>query len=165
MLSAETAIGDHPIEVVETMSRIAEEAEAAPEEFRVVQLPDDPTGSYPHVVAAAAANVARQLPAKAIVAITRSGFTPLIVSKYRAPSPIVGITCFERVARRLPLLWNVQGQVVVDSSAGLEEILGAVSDLVRHTGLLSAGDTVVLMASASGVQLQGATNLLEVRQL
>lgn len=165
MLSAETAIGEYPIEVVETMSRIAQEAEAAPDSFRIVQLPDDPSGSYPHVVARAAAAAAEQLPAKAIVAITQSGFTPLIVSKYRSRAPIIGVTATERVARRLPLLWNVQGEVVVDRSAGLEDILGAVSELSRQTGLLAAGDTVVLTSSATGVPLHGATNLLEVRRL
>jgi len=165
MLSAETAIGEHPIEVVETMSRIAEEAEAAPDAFRVVQLPDDPSGSYPHVVAEAAATAARQLPAKAIVAITQSGYTPLIVSKYRSPAPIIGITWSERVARRLPLLWNVQAQVVVDRSLGLDAVVDSVSDLVRQTGLASAGDTVIVTANASAAQVQGATNLLEVRRL
>ncbi len=165
MLSAETAIGEYPVEVVETMSRIAQEAEAAPDSYRIVQLPEDPTGSYPHVVARAAANAANQLPAKAIVAITQSGFTPLIVSKYRSRAPIIGVTASERVARRLPLLWNVQGQVVVDRSTELDGILGACSDLGQQTGLISAGDTVVVTASATGVPLHGATNLLEVRRL
>lgn len=165
MLSEETAIGDYPIEVVETMARIAEEAEAAPDAFRIVQQPTDPSGSFPHVIAEAASMAARHLPAAAIVAITQSGFTPLIVSKYRSPTPIIAVTRSEKVARRLPLLWNVQDQIVVGYTAEIDEVLAAVVDRCRQTGMVVAGDTIVLTASAPVVPLHGVTNMLEVRRL
>jgi len=164
MLSAETAIGDYPVQVVTTMGRIAEEAEAAPEGFRIVERPVAPPGSFPHAIAAAADMVARSLPAAAVIAFTRSGSTALLVSKYRVPVPIVAATISERIARRTALYWGVVAEVVA-RPGGIEEMLRAVTDGARQSGLVSAGDTVVVTASTSAAPLTAATNLLELRQL
>ena len=164
MLSAETAIGQYPLEVVATMSRIAEEAEAAPDAYRIVERPLAPRGSFPHAIAESADIAARRLPAAAIVAFTRSGSTALLVSKYRVPVPIIAVTTSEHVARRMALYWGVVAQVV-PRPGGIDEMLNTVMAGARRSGLVRTGDTVVVTASTALAPLTGTTNLLELHRL
>ena len=164
MLSAETAIGDYPIIVVETMSRIAEEAESAPDAYRIIQQPTTPPGSFPHALAEAAATTACRLGAAAIVAYTRSGFTAQLVSKHRPSVPIIAVTPSERVARRTALYWGVSAQVV-PVIVGVDGLLESVEAGARQSGLVKPGETVVVTTSSPDEPTHSVTNLLEIRRM
>ena len=93
MLSAETAVGDHPARVIEAMSSICREVErqgvAAPSEQRVGFLESQKT--FASAMAKAAAETAYNLGIKTIVAFTESGGTALLISKYRPPAQNHGV--------------------------------------------------------------------------
>jgi pyruvate kinase len=148
MLSGESAVGEYPVEAVQTMSRICSEAEAylenagaddwkEPSRLRAV----DP------VTAAsvdAATVMARQLEAALIIVVTHSGRTALAVGNRRPPAPILALTHTERVARSLSLCWGVTSVVLPDQSWA-ERVLQVGVDWAKAHGLLQPGQRAVLL--------------------
>ena len=107
MLAGETAIGAHPVRVVETLDRIIREAESIPGR-RLAALEDTHT-LPPHgrAICDAAVTLAEHAAASAIVAITRGGKTARVLSALRPDVPIVAVTDQDQIARRLALSWGV----------------------------------------------------------
>ncbi len=164
MLSAETAVGDHPVRVVETMARIIGDVEASDEyaearEQRVPAAGDSRTDA----LARAARYLARDVGATAVVAVTESGYTAGKVAKYRPSVPVVAVTPDESVRRRLGLTWGVQPRHLpfVDESPA-ELIERAAAESVA-SGVAESGDTVAVLAGMM-THLEGAntTNTLKV---
>src|SRR6266850_2392114 len=111
MLSAETATGQYPAEAVAVMARIAERADGA-----VLALERErrrrPGGSFPEAISDAAAAAAHVLGARAIVAFTESGFSARLISQARPGVPIIALTPFVEVQRRLALSWGVTSRLI-----------------------------------------------------
>ena len=105
MLSNETAVGNHPVEAVKTMAKIAQRIEK--EQHRIA--PDSGgKWSIPHAISAAVGQIAEQLNASAIMTLTKTGSTARNVSKFRPQTPILAITPHVHVSRRLQLVWGVK---------------------------------------------------------
>jgi pyruvate kinase len=147
MLSGETAIGEFPVEAVETMGRIIQDAEAHIKEWGqpVIEEAGRPTDD-----AVATSHAARALAndrgVKAIAVFTRSGKTARLMSKTRPDVPIIGYTPDERTYSELSLCWGVSPKFIpmVTSVEAMIEIVE--QDLVR-TEAAQSGDQVVLVAS------------------
>jgi pyruvate kinase len=161
MLSNETAVGAYPVEAVRTMATLALEAEASLDEYgHLQQIRPEITNVVTDAVSQAAITMATHLRAAAIVALTESGFTARSISKYRPRSPILGVTQWERVARRFAMNWGVtgvrfEGQDLSDDA----QIAFAVERAVQ-LGIAEPGDVVV---ATSGVGREtGSTNLIRV---
>lgn len=107
MLSGESAAGKHPVEAVKTMSEVAEFTEERinyeerfhKQEFKILNNLD--------AISHATCQMAIDLGAKAIVVHSKSGVTARMVSRFRCPIDIVGMTTSERIWRRLNLSWGV----------------------------------------------------------
>jgi pyruvate kinase len=148
MLSGETAVGDHPVHVVETMGRIIGDVEESDEydearEQRVPPPEDDETRT--DALARSARFLARDVGATAIVAASESGYTARKAAKYRPSIPIVAATPNETVRRRLALSWGT----IPTLTDRAETADGVVRDAVQaalDTGLVRSGDTVVVLA-------------------
>jgi pyruvate kinase len=164
MLSAETAIGEYPIESVEIMSRIAVEADARYDSFGHVERPQVRPLVFAEVIAEATNTAVRRLRAAAVVARTRSGFTARLVSKYRPPTPIVAVTPDDVVARRANLLWGVV-PIVVPGLGNLEDLVARMDAGLVPANLVAPGDDVVLTASASTSTAFGETNVLQLHRV
>ncbi|MDP6946794.1 MAG: pyruvate kinase, partial [Myxococcota bacterium] len=106
MLSAETSIGEFPIEAVRTLARIAEHVEGEASLFRV-DLFKRPSTTKDEFVCKAAARAARELGIKAIVAFTSSGSTARNVAAYRPRVPVVATSPSNRVARQLVIQYGI----------------------------------------------------------
>ena len=104
MLSNETAVGDYPVEAVETMATIARRIER---DYPLKAIESHLPSTIPNAISAAVSNIARQLDAGAIIPLTKSGSTARNVSKFRPPTPILATTTERSVARRLQLVWGV----------------------------------------------------------
>ncbi|HEX9092743.1 MAG TPA: pyruvate kinase, partial [Coriobacteriia bacterium] len=107
MLSAETAVGEHPVEAVETMSRICTRAEAASRPAPPAAVSRGAGDDVTRAVSAAAARLADELPIVAIVTATESGGTARAVAARRPPVPVIAITPDPRIARQLSLVRGV----------------------------------------------------------
>jgi pyruvate kinase len=164
MLSAESAIGLHPVEATETMARIAAEADRHFAEFGRFVAPEVKPLVFAEVIAEATSTAARRLDASAIVARTRSGFTARLMSKYRPTAPIVAITEDIVVARQLALLWGVWPQLV-PGVGGLDDIVGRLDAGTLGQEYAKPGSTIALTASASGTAHAGETNVLRLHRV
>jgi len=163
MLSGETAAGKHPVEAVRTMADIAREAEASLAEFGMLQhILGNPTDVVVEAVAQAAITMANHIGARAIVALTDSGFTARSISKFRPASPIFAVTGNERVRRRLAMNWGVTP--ILYSGTGDDD--DRIDFAVRHgreRGHLQPNDIVVATAGRS--QMSGGTDMIQVRRV
>lgn len=165
MLSAETAVGDHPALVVETMNRIALEAEALLAERPLAGPAARPAaGLHPvtQAVVQSAGEMARQLDAKLIVVASRTGATALALAKRRIGVPTIGISPSAATLRQMCLYWGVVPlpEAPIERSRGLVEFIDAWG---RQAGYLRSGDRVVLV---SGNALSAsAHNMLVVHEV
>lgn len=155
MLSAETAIGHYPIQTVETMARIAVEAESAQ---RLPLRFERPEQAF--LIAQSAVSLASKLDAKAVLVFTRSGQTAQTISLNKPDRPIYALTPHTAVARQLSLWYAIEPYVGLDQEdigGMLEHGIGAL----RDHGAVVEGDTVVLMGSLPA----GPPNLINVRSV
>ncbi len=157
MLSNETAVGDYPIEAVETMATIARRIERDyPQRSIDSHLPS----TIPNAISSAVSTIASQLNAAAILPLTKSGATAHNVSKFRPAAPILAITSEVAVARKLQLVWGVTPLVIAQqstTSGTFTTAMGAAQD----KGLLKEGDLVIQTAGTlAGVA--GSTDLVKV---
>jgi pyruvate kinase len=163
MLSDETAVGTYPIEAVRMMDRIAVEVESAHPELYQEGIPHTRRTGIAEAVAAAACALARDVRAKAIVVITRSGRTAQLVSKHRPAEPILAVTEDSRVARRLALWWGVE-PVVTPFREDTDAMVAHTEEVLLREGLVEPGDVVVFTGS-SPIIARGRTNFLKVHRI
>jgi len=147
MLSAETAVGDHPVRVVETMDRIVRDVEDSDEYAGTLerQVPDA-GDSRTDALARSARYLADDVDATALVAATESGYTAQKAAKYRPRIPIVAATPREDVRRRLALTWGVAPRPTPYVPEGADAVIRTAVQQALETPLAESGDTVVVLA-------------------
>ena len=162
MLSAETAVGDHPVRVVETMRTIVAEVEASGEyaEQREQHVPAaDPTSA--DSLARAARYLARDVGASAVVVASESGYTARKVAKYRPEVPVVATTPNERVRRRLALSWGIR-PATVEQVSDAPSLVERSVEAALETGVAASGDTVVVLSGMMSDLGTDTTNMLKI---
>ena len=107
MLSGETAVGNYPLEVIDTMKKIIEAAEASKFVHYNCDKFDSARTSSPFAVAHAAVRAAKEANVQAIVAFTLSGETAKVIANRRPDVPIFAFTPYENVMTRMPLWWGI----------------------------------------------------------
>ena len=158
MLSNETAVGNYPVEAVETMAKIACRIEQE-QQTNSLKLPKNKR-SITHAISAAVGQIASQLGAAAIMTLTKTGATARNVSKFRPKTPILAITPHVYVSRRLQLVWGVRPLLVLDLASATQTFQAAIN-VAQEKQWLSAGDLVVMTAGTlQGVA--GSTDLIKV---
>jgi pyruvate kinase len=157
MLSNETAVGDFPVEAVQTMATIARRIEKDyPERSIDSHLPS----TIPNALSGAVSTIASQLNAAAIIPLTKTGATAHNVSKFRPAAPILAVTPDKSVACRLQLVWGVTPLVVPEENDTTATFITAMRK-AKNLSLLKEGDLVVQTAGThSGVS--GSTDLVKV---
>jgi pyruvate kinase len=163
MLSGETAIGDHPVRVVETMDRIVREIEGSAEYEGLIEQRVPPSeGASTDALARSARYLARDVNADAIVVASESGYTALKTAKFRPGVPVVAATPTDRVRRQLAVSWGVNAQYAelgTEGPAGvIENAVGAALD----SELVDSGDTVVVLSGMMTEIDRSTTNTLKV---
>lgn len=163
MLSAETAVGQYPVEAVKMMDRIARSVEHD-EHYRremheYVPASDATTAD---AVAMGAVDMAYNLSAQVIVTFTSSGNTALRVSRNRPPTPILAITPNPRALRQLTVAWGVVG-FLSDDIRNTDEMVEFATNAIRETGLVEPGGRFVITAGVP-FGMRGTTNLIRVER-
>jgi pyruvate kinase len=164
MLSEETAAGQYPLEAVQTMSRIAERAEAIfPHEAWPDRLGRFSILSSEEAVARASCQIADRIDAAAIITLTQSGATTRLVAKSRPSRPVLAMTPDKSTYRRLALVWGAV-PLLVEAKDRIEEMESQALRLVREAGYVEPGRPVVITA---GLPLHepGTTNLIRIAQV
>ncbi len=163
MLSAETASGDHPSLVVEMMAKIILMAEGSPYYSPPVDVLEHGKTSVPESLARNACDIAVEVKARLVVALTHSGDTARLVSKGRPSVPIVAFSPIETTRRRLALVWGVVPRNIALMKTE-EEILNLASASLVGMGLCVPGDRVVMVYGAP-LNVKGTTNVVRVHEI
>ena len=160
MLSGETAVGRRPVEAVRTMVSLAREAESGLRQFgHLQQIEPHPSHEVTEAVAQASITMANHLDAAAIIALTETGFTSRLISKYRPDCPILAITTCKSVVSRLAMNWGVLAIHYDGDGSDDEKIVFAINR-ARELGYVNDNDLLILTAGSS--RQAGSTDLIRV---
>jgi pyruvate kinase len=161
MLSAETAIGAHPVQAVTSMAAIAARAEAGlPYDLLLRERRRQRATETAEAIALAACEAAEAVGAAAIVASTDSGSTARRVSRFRPRRPIVAVTHTPATYRQLALVWGVR-PILVDPPSDLDALVARGVRAALDLGVAAPGSLVVVTAGFP-IGRPGTTNFLKV---
>jgi pyruvate kinase len=163
MLSAESAVGKHPIEAVHYLDSIAADADAhyTPRIGLLADtLEENLSGRTDVSVAFAACRTAEEIGAKLIVVFTEGGGSARLVSRLAADIPVIGATTDIGNARRMGLLRGVES-LLIHRAKHLSEMLASIHPLLKNLKGLESGDCVV-MTLGHPLWTTGTTNMMRV---
>lgn len=159
MLSAETAIGDYPVEAVATMTRIAYAVEPSlGYRHQIPAAAESPTVG--RAMSNAACDLAEALGAKAILVPTFTGRTASAVARLRPRRPIVALTHVATSLQHMALEWGVT-PLAIEEATDVDDLWRKSIDAAREAGIVEPGDLVVLTAGTA-VNIPGSTNVIKV---
>jgi pyruvate kinase len=161
MLSAETAVGDYPVEAVEIMDRILVKTEQDPlyrSYLEAYHAEAQHTAS--DAITLAAREVASTMRAAAIVTFTTTGSTALRAARERPDRPILGLISRLETARRLALLWGLH-PVVAEDVHDIDEMVESACRHAVESGIARIGSSLVVTAGVP-FGTPGSTNLLRI---
>lgn len=166
MLSGETATGQHPTLVVETMRKIIAEVEK--KEYRYNRSEDlKPQHHSPSFHSDAicynACKISEDVDAKALIGMTQSGYTAFMLSSYRPYSPLYVFTKEKTLVNQLSLSWGVRAFYYAEENS-LDEIIHDQIEILKERGFIKAGDVVVNTGSTP-VQLHLPTNIIKLTKV
>ena len=162
MLSAETAVGSYPVDVIKTMSEVCRGAEKySLTRGRATHRMDDRFEAVDEAIAMAVMYTANHLDVKAIIALTESGSTTLWMSRIRSDIPIYAFTPHDATSRRVTLYRGVY-PVSFKMRNTERHVLyqGIFSTLLSHK-LVEAGD-LVIFTKGDREGVSGGTNSMEI---
>ena len=163
MLSGETAAGKYPVEAVKTMAKIAETTEGTIDykerfygtEFKIKSTAD--------AISHATCGMSIDVHAKVIVACSLSGMTARMVSRFRSPVDIIGLTTDENTWRKLALSWGVV-PAICERFTSTDVLFYTAKKIAQSTFSLTKGDKIVITGGDTA-GLSGNTNLIKVEQV
>ena len=160
MLSGETAAGKHPVEAVAVMAKIAEATERKIDYAERFHESEFQTHSTVDAISHAVCAMAIDVGAKAIVACSLSGGTVRMISRFRAPVDILGVTTSEHTMRKLALSWGVVPAMSVEYTS-TDVLFYVATQLAREKLGLKPGDKIVITGGVTNGK-SGNTNLIKV---
>jgi len=163
MLSGETATGNHPVLVVETMCKIIREVEATDynynREDELTPQPQSPS-FLSDAICYNACKLAKDVNANALVGMTQSGYTGFVLSSYRPKAPLYVFTKEKTLVNQLSLSWGVRA-FYYDEEESLYDIFADQIDILKERKFLKPGETVVSTGSTP-VSLHLPTNVIKI---
>lgn len=164
MLSGETASGKYPIEAIQIMSQIVEEAEKKPAERPLLRHMD--ISSVTASVQVAASIVAEKLNAKWIISITEGGNSCLKMTRFRPKTYVLGVTNSIDVIRKMSLYWGILPYYFnIHEESDLTKLGGLMLDKLKQEGLVELADKVVITVGDGKFFRQGTTNSIRVETI
>ncbi|HYE72802.1 MAG TPA: pyruvate kinase, partial [Blastocatellia bacterium] len=147
MLSAETAVGDYPVQAVETMARIISFTEKSSAEItqRREHLLSTQTGTEGRAIAEAAVFAAREMRAPLIIVFSKSGTMARHLAALRPTQRIIAFTPLERTRNALSAVWGLEPQLL-DFNCKSYELLACADTELINLGLVQRGQVVIAMA-------------------
>lgn len=163
MLSGESAAGKYPVEAVKNMSDIAEYTEKNINYKKRFHVSDFEIHSNIDAISHATCSMAVDVEAKCIVVSSITGRTARLVSRFRSPAPIIGMTTNKKVWRKLNMSWGVVPQLS-EQYDSIDVIFYAALKQAKEIFGLVEGDNVVLTGGKIN-GLPGNTNTIRVETI
>lgn len=166
MLSGETAAGNHPALVVETMRKIILQVEQT--EYRYNRENDlMPQSHSPSFLSDAicynACKIARDVDADALIGMTQSGYTGFMLSSFRPKSPLFVFSKEKSLINQLSLSWGVRA-FYYDEEESVDGIITDEINILKERGFLQPGN-IVINTGSTPVSLHLPTNMIKVTQV
>jgi pyruvate kinase len=159
MLSGETAVGEYPIQAVQTMDRIARAIEPSlGYRHQIPEATEDPT--IGNAMSNAACDLAEALGAKAMLVPTFTGRTASAVARLRPRRPIVALSHQLWSVHQMAIEWGVT-PILIPECKDVEDLWNRSVEAAKASGLVDPGDTVVITAGTA-VNIPGSTNVIKV---
>lgn len=160
MLSGESANGKYPVEAVRAMATIDKNAQTLLNEYGRLDSTSFARTSKTEVVASAVKDATSSIDIKLVVALTESGNTARLISKYRPDADILAVTFDEKTQKSLMINWGVI-PVVTEKPASTDDMFEVAEKAALESGLVQSGDNIVIVA---GVPVgSGGTNTMRIR--
>lgn len=163
MLSGETAAGKYPIESVKTMAEIAETTESNIHYNKRFYKAAFEIRNSVDAISHSTCGMAIDLNAKAIIACSLSGMTARMVSRFRSPVPILGLTTDERTWRRLALSWGVI-PAMCERFSSTDVLFYTAKKIAEQELGLSKGDKIIITGGDT-IGTSGNTNLIKIENI
>ncbi len=166
MLSAETSVGAYPVEAVNVMSRVAQKVEGRSENRDITRMPHVCNGregcdrTIVDAVSESAVRMARTVNAKAIIALTDSGFTARMIARFRPSQEIFAATPNEMTLRQMELSFGCHARRI-GSFTYVGQVRSAMEDIVVKEKIAKKGDTIIIAAGIPFGKV-GGTNMVLV---
>ncbi len=163
MLSGETAVGEHPVLAVETMSRIAVQTEKNINRVKRFRETDFVIKNTVDAISHATCGMSIDVGAKAMTVCSLSGRTVRMVSRFRSPVDIVGLTTNEKTWRKLALSWGVK-PVMCEELPSTDVLFYTAKKLTRAALNLQPGDRIIITGGVT-MGRSGSTNLIKIESI
>lgn len=164
MLSGETAMGDHPVLVVETMGKIIAEVERTDYPYNregdVLPLAKSPT-ILADAICFNACKIASETDAKALIGMTATGRTAFRLSSYRPNIPMFVFTNSRHLINQLSLSWGVRAFYYDEKAKKLDTIIQEQIKILKDHGFVKANEVVVNTGSIP-IDADDPTNIIKI---
>ena len=163
MLSGETAAGKYPVQAVAAMAKIAETAEHSINYRKRFYSASFEIRNTVDAISHSTCGMAIDIDAKAIVACSLSGMTARMVSRFRAPVDIIGLTTDEATWRKLSLSWGVI-PAMCEMFSSTDVLFYTAKKIAEQTLPLAKGDHIVITGGITTGE-SGNTSLIKVESI
>lgn len=161
MLSGETSVGIHPIEVIKTMSKIVREMEDFDGIYNKEELPKKDSERFiSDSICFNACRLSQRVEADAIITMSYSGYTAYKIASQRPKAPIYVFTSNKQILTQLNLIWGVKG-LYYDKKISTDHSIADIKHILKKQGLLKKGDLVINIASIP-IEESGKSNMLKL---
>jgi pyruvate kinase len=161
MLSGETSVGNHPIEVIKTMSNIVSEMEKFGGIYNKEEIPEKNQNRFiTDSICFNACRLSQRVEADAIITMTFSGYTAYKIASQRPKAPIFIFTSNKQILTQINLIWGVRG-FYYDKQVSTDHTIADIKYLLKKEGLVETGDLVINIASIPLEEL-GNSNMLKL---
>ncbi|HRE41089.1 MAG TPA: pyruvate kinase [Ignavibacteria bacterium] len=160
MLSAETSTGLHPELVVRTMKKIILKTETIlKSNFYDALFIEDSPENILFTICNSATMIASRVNAKAIISITHTGKTALLLSNHRPTAQIISATNDKKIVRKTKLIWGVES-IMIKDIYNFSQSIKEIKDVILKNNIFSKGDRIVLAASDLKQEFESANMIL-----
>ena len=163
MLSGETAAGKFPVEAVEVMAKITEYTEKNIDYTTIFRTAEFRIRNTLDAISHATCGMAIDIGAAAIAVCSLSGMTARMVSRFRSPVDIVGLTIDKKTWRKLALSWGVT-PVMCEMYPSTEVLFYSAMQITKKALKLQKGERIVITGGITNGQ-SGNTNLIKVEEI
>ncbi len=164
MLSGETAVGRHPAKVVETFSKVIKSIETQETIYNRLKETDQESETYlADSICYIACQLAAQVDAKAIIGMTKSGYTAFTLSSHRPKAFIYIFTESDELLNMVSLIWGVRA-FPYHKFVSTDETINDVQNDLKARNLIRSGD-IVINTGITPLNQKGRTNMVKVTRI
>jgi len=161
MLSAETSVGNYPVEVIQTMTNIIDEMETFDGIYNKEEPPEKNQDRFiTDSICFNACRLSRRVSANSILTMSFSGYTAYKIASLRPNTDIFIFTSNKKILTQLSLIWGVRGYYY-DKTVSTDHTIADIKFLLKKDGLLQSGDLVINIASMP-IEEHGNSNMLKL---